>query len=286
MIGDPIELMSDALTTKARVKERLQITVTDFDDLFDRLIVATTKRISQMCNRRFLQATYTRQLYDGCNASGGRISTLLLRNAPVHTISTIEYKSGPNSSPTWTAFDEDDYDADMATGILYFRFLLPAGKQNIRITYNAGWSGQSIGIADGWVFNSTPSGSANGVNLEFTLSEDADEVIVYADGIRIAAANYTFTAGTDTITFDSGSQPFSTISVDYLPTTTSSDDDDTLPEDLVEVCEEVVVRLFKRRDSEGRSQESFGESSITWTTDVFSRENRATIKNYRRGGFI
>ena len=142
--------MSDALTTKARIKDRLKITETGFDDLFDRLIVATTKRMSQMCNRRFLQATYTRELYDGCSVTGSRISTLLVKNAPVHSITTIEYKTGLNSDPTWTAFDEDDYDVDMKYGILYFKFLLPSGKQNIRITYNAGWSGNSIGIADGW----------------------------------------------------------------------------------------------------------------------------------------
>lgn len=274
--------MSDALTTKARIKDRLKITETGFDDLFDRLIVATTKRMSQMCNRRFLQATYTRELYDGCSVTGSRISTLLLKNAPVHSITTIEYKTGLNSDPTWTAFDEDDYDVDMAYGILYFKFLLPAGKQNIRITYNAGWSGNSIGVADGWVFNSTPTGSVNGVNLTFTLAEAADQVVVYADGLRLQAANVTHTEGTDEFTLAAGQAPYSTISADYLPTSSSSSEDDTLPEDLVEVCEEVVIRLFKRRDAEGKSQESFSESSITWNTDVFTAENRATIKEYKR----
>ena len=276
--------MSDALTTKARIKDRLKITETGFDDLFDRLIVATTKRISQMCNRRFLQATYTRELYDGCSVTGSRISTLMVKNAPVHSISAIEYKTGLNSNPTWVAFDEDDYDVDMPLGVLYFKFLLPAGKQNIRITYNAGWSGNSIGIADGWVFNYEPGGTVNGVNLTFTLPADADQVVVYADGIRVKASNVTHTEGSDEFTLASGQAPYSSISVDYLPTTTSSSEDDTLPEDLVEVCEEVVIRLFKRRDAEGRSQETFAESSNTWITDVFTAENRATIKNYRRIG--
>lgn len=278
--------MSDALTTKARIKARLGITVADFDDFFDRLIIATTKRMSQMCNRRFLQATYTNQPYDGCTPSGSRLSTLLLRNSPVHVISAVEYKIGPNSSPVWVAFDQDDYDADMAIGILYFRFLLPAGKQNIRVTYTAGWSGSSIGIDGLWVFNSTPTGVVNGVNTVFTLAEEADEVVVYADGLRIAAENYTFTEGDDTIIFDSGSQPFATISVDYKPSSVTAGEDSALPEDLVEVCEEVVVRLFKRRDHEGRSQETLGESTITWNTDVFTKENIATVKNYRRGAFI
>lgn len=279
--------MSEALTTKARVKDRLQITETAFDDFFDRLIVATSKRIGQMCNRRFLRATYTNELYDGSNVDGGPVKALLLKNAPVQVLTSIEYKSGPNSNPTWYEFDEDDYDIDMRLGIVYPKHPLPLGKQNIRVTYTAGYDGHSLGIQSGWVFNVTPSGTANGVNLVFTLPADADEVVVYADGLRISPDNYTFTAGADTLTFDAGQAPFSTISVDYLPTdTSSSDDDPTLPEDLVEVCEEAVVRIFKRKESEGRTQESFQESSITWSENVFTKENLATIKNYRRGSFL
>jgi hypothetical protein len=278
--------MADALTTKTRVKDRLQLTGVTFDDLIDRLIVATTKRISQMCNRRFLQATYTNELYDGSDLHGSRRAMLILKNAPVHTITSVQYKTGLNSNPTWEDYDEDDYDVDMDLGILYMDGVLPTGKRNIRVTYNAGYSGNSIGITDGWVFNSTPTGTVNGVNLIFTLAADADEVIVYADGLRVQSSNVTHTEGTDEFTLAAGQAPFSTISADYLPTTTSSSEDDTLPEDLVEVCEEVVARLFKRRDSEGRSSETFQESSISWRVDVFTRENLATIRNYRRGNYL
>lgn len=278
--------MSDALTTKARVKDRLGITATTYDDLFDRLIAATTKRMSQMCNRRFLQATYTHQLYDGVDTYGARRRMLFLKSAPVNSITAFEYKLGLNSNPTWYEFDEDDYDVDLALGVIYLKGSLPAGRQNIRVTYSAGWSGYALGLTNNWIFNSTPTGAVNGVNLTFTLSEDADEIIVYADGIRVSAANVTFTAGTDTFTLAAGQAPYSTISVDLKRSATSSEDDNAIPEDLSEVCEQVVIRLFKRRDSEGKSQESFQESSITWSADVFTRENIATVKNYRRGGFI
>lgn len=62
--------------------------------------------------------------------------------------------------------------------------------------------------------------------------------------------------------------------------------DHTLPLELTEVCEKAVIRSFKKRDSEGRSSESFQESSITWEKDIFLAEDIANIKNYRRGGFI
>ncbi|MEP2085069.1 MAG: hypothetical protein ABJP87_04405 [Bauldia litoralis] len=279
--------MSDALTTKERVKDRLKITSTDFDDLFDRLIVSTTARMSKMCNRRFLQATYTNQLCDGADIYGSRMPMLILKNAPVHSIESVQYKTGANSGPTWYSYTVDDYDVDMDLGILYLKGTLPRGKQNIRVTYTAGWSGTNIGIDTYlWVFNSTPTGSVNGSNLTFTLAANADQIIVYADGIRVSAANIAFTGGTATFTLAAGQAPYSTIAVDYKPTSAVTNEDSTVPEDLAEVCEEVVVRLFKRRDSEGRAQESFNESSITWNTNVFTKENLATIKNYRRGSFI
>jgi len=56
-----------------------------------------------------------------------------------------------------------------------------------------------------------------------------------------------------------------------------------LPSEVVEVCEEAVIHLFKKRQSEGRTSESFQESSITWSSRVLTPEMVATIKNYRRG---
>ena len=241
--------MANALTTKARVKDRLQITATNFDDLIDRLIVAVTARIERMCNRFFIQATYTNELYDGSDIYGTGRSMIIVKNAPVLSIARIQYKTGLNSNPTWVDYTQDDYDADMAAGILYFHCSLPRGKQNIRITYTAGYAGDIIGIETGWVYNATPTGTVNGVNTTFTIPVSASQIIVYADGIRIATANISFTADTSTFTFLNGTQPFSTIAVDYKPTITSeSDADPDLPLELVEVCEEAVIRIFKRRD--------------------------------------
>jgi hypothetical protein len=101
--------------------------------------------------------------------------------------------------------------------------------------------------------------------------------------MREAAANITFTAGTNTFTLAEGREPYSTIVVDFKRSVATSDADYHLPADLVDVCERAVVHLFKKRDSEGKSSESFQESSITWQSDVFNSEMRATINNYRRG---
>jgi len=276
-------MFGDALTTKERIKTRLQITATTWDTLLDNLILAVTKRISNMCNRRFTQATFTHELHDGSDTYGSCRKALIVKNAPLGTISAIEYDAGVNGAEDWTAFFDDEWRADLTAGIIYFPSGLPRGMQNIRITYTGGYSGYSIGVMNYWTFNIIPTGTVDGSNLTFTLPEDATELIVYADGVRVLASNYTFVAGSATFTFDEGQAPYSSIAVDYLPEIANADSEQWLPADLVEVAEEVVVRLFKKRDSEGRSSESFQESSITWNENVYTAENLATIKNYRRG---
>lgn len=276
-------MYGDALTTKARVKDRLGITVTSFDTVLDRIILSVTARIEQMTGRRFIQGTYTNELHDGSDLYGKRRQFLIVKNAPVQTISSIQYNAGSNSSPVWNTIDEDDYHADLQAGIVNFPHGLPSGFRNIRVTYTGGFSGYSIGVDNFWVFNTTPTGTVNGVNLTFTLPEDASQVIVYADGLREAASNVTFTAGSASFTLAAGRAPTTTIAIDYLRENAAEDADYYLPEELVELCEEAVARIFKRRDSEGRLSETFQESSITWTKSVFTDEDLATIRNYRRG---
>lgn len=276
-------MYGDALTTKERIKDRLAITATSWDSLFNNLILAVTARIEQMCGRRFIQGTYTHEIHDGSDLYGNRRSFLIVKNAPLQVVSTIEYQAGTNSSPDWQEIDEDEYHVDLEAGMVHFPLGMPRGFRNVRVTYTGGFSGYSIGINNFWFFNVTPTGAVNGSNLAFTLPEDATQVIVYADGLREAAANVTFVAGSSSFTLAAGRAPSSTIAVDYLRENAAEDSDLYLPADLVEVCEEAVVRIFKRRESEGRASETFGESSITWNKSIFTSDDLATIRNYRRG---
>lgn len=68
---------------------------------------------------------------------------------------------------------------------------------------------------DVWEMNITPTGTVDGSNATFVLPEYASDVIVYADGMRAVASDYSLVD--DTITFTTGRQPYSSISVDYLP---------------------------------------------------------------------
>lgn len=276
-------MYGDALTTIARVKERLGISVAGFDDVLERMILSVTARIEQMTGRRFIQGTYTHELHDGSDVFGTPRKFLVLKNAPVQTLSALQYNAGTNSAPSWADIDEDLYDVDLPAGLIHVPGGLPRGMQNIRATYTGGFSGYSIGIDNFWIFNITPSGTVNGTNRTFTLPETASQVIVYADGLREAAANVTFVDGDDEFALAAGRAPSSTIAADYKRENAAEDADYYLPADLVEVVEKAVVKTFKRRESEGKATETFGDSSITWEKSVFSEEDLATIKNYRRG---
>lgn len=276
-------MYGDALTTKARVKDRLKIDHTNYDDLIDNLILSVTARIQQMTGRRFIEATYTNELHDGCDVYGGPRKMLILKNGPVQSVTSVQEKVGPNSNPTWFDVSVDYYETDLGSGALIFPRGMPRGIQNMRVTYVGGFSGYSVGIENSWVFNSVPTGTVNGSNRTFTLAGAADQVIVYVDGARELDANVTHSAGDTSFTLAVGREPYSSIVVDYKPTVQTASGDYFLPEDLVDVCERAVVYLFKSRETEGKTTESFGESSITWREEVFSKEMLATIRNYRRG---
>jgi hypothetical protein len=55
----------------------------------------------------------------------------------------------------------------------------------------------------------------------------------------------------------------------------------TLPFDLSDVCERLVVKAFKKRESAGKQAESAGEASTTWMQS-FEAEELAALDRYRR----
>lgn len=206
-------MISYALTTKERVKERLGITATSFDDLINRLIASTTSMIEVMTGRRFYSTVYSNELYDGQDSYGDAKEILIIKNAPITTLTSIEYKTGTNASPTWVAYSANDYDVNLSLGVV--RLKCPKGIQNIRVSYTAGYL------------------------IDFSPEADTYDVTKH-----------------------------------------------TLPYEITDACERIVTALFKRRESEGKTQESFQESSITWSPSVIDNETARVIRNYRRADFV
>lgn len=201
-----------ALTNETRLKSRLTITTTDFDALLKAMAFAVTDFIESQCSgRRFKRTTYTQEIYDGSiigQENNQRSKYLILKHAPVSTLTTIEYMTGARSSPTWVAFTADDYVPYNDNGIVYFPSGMPSGVRNIRVTYTAG----------------------------YLLDLTAD---LYDDTLN------------------------------------------TTPFELIDLAERLCIKLFKRRESEGRTQETFQESSISWGA-LITEDDRRIMANYKR----
>ena len=195
----------NALTTAARVKANLGITVTDHDAVINQYVAECSEFIENMCNRRFKRATYTQELYNGSYADGSAKNCLVLNAAPLVSISLPEYRTGLKSNPNWVTYPSDNYQEELAPAIINGR--MPAGIQNIRATYVAGYL---IDFTD--PYNSTLH---------------------------------------------------------------------TLPAEISGLCERLVARRFKKRDSEGRTSDGFGGSTVTWGK-LIEEADQSILSNYQR----
>ncbi len=124
-----------ALTTVARIKTRLTITANSFDTLFLYLINNATDFIEGECNRRFKETTYTNETY---SPQGGRF--VVLRQCPVSSVTSVQYRVGLKSNPSWTDFLTDSWELmeDGQSGIIEILGLLH-GTNLFRVSYVAGY---------------------------------------------------------------------------------------------------------------------------------------------------
>jgi hypothetical protein len=52
----------------------------------------------------------------------------------------------------------------------------------------------------------------------------------------------------------------------------------TLPADITELAERLVIRWFKRREAEGKSAESFAGGSVTWNSELTDEDKEILAK--------
>jgi len=210
---------SYALSTLARVKDRLQITQPDFDSVLIRIINATTDYIERQCGKtglektpndgHFMAKTYTNEVY---SVTGAKQIYLVLRNAPVSALTSFQWRAGTPSNPNWTSFITDQFELleDGASGIVRVYGVMPRLYSNmLRATYTAGY------LID-W------QNAGNGTTH-------------------------------------------------------------TLPADLTNLCENLVVRIFKRRLLDGKASENIQGATTSWR-DKLDSFDQDVINAYRRVG--
>lgn len=128
-------ILSYAITTIAKVKAQLGITDTSKDSLLETLVNQVTTFAEGFCGgRRFMTHTNTNEVHD---TNGG--NCLFLKDFPISSITTVEYRSGTYSSPTWNTYSPDGYLLYAEEGYLRFAGKLPAIPQGLRVTYVAGY---------------------------------------------------------------------------------------------------------------------------------------------------
>ncbi len=132
-----------ALTTLDRVKDKLSIDKPGKDIVLGRIINSVTDWIENQCNRRFLNSTYTNELY---TVRGQRETIVLLKNSPVTNLGAVQYRQGSVGSPVWTAYTNNDYElvGDGSSGMIkFYTYLnqgLVQGVNTLRIaSYTAGY---------------------------------------------------------------------------------------------------------------------------------------------------
>jgi len=207
-----------ALTTLTRVKERLGKPLSEdaFDAVLTRMINAATDYIQQKCGgRQFAKTVWLNEVYTP--ERGARI--LNLRNFPIISVESFQYRAGPNSAPSWTSFLVDEYD------ILNPR---PIPGQPGTLWYPDGQL---------QLYGGLPSMYGNTVRVSYTA------------GYAIDWPN----AGNGTT---------------HL-----------LPADLTDVCENIVIRRFKRRELAGKQSEGLDNASTSWRNAI-DQEDQEVIDSY------
>lgn len=185
----PSVLASHALTTATRVKERLTISVTTWDSLFERMINSATDFIERMAGgRRFKETTYTSEVYPG---GDGTQRMIVLNNFPVTALSAAQYRAGVPGTPAWTSYDTSEFEliADKEPRRVRVYNVAPSGQNNLRFTYTAGYK------------------------IDFNNEVSATH---------------------------------------------------TLPFDISELCERLVVWKWKKREAEGKTSEVGAEAQTSW----------------------
>lgn len=122
------------LTQTSDVKEYLNISASTYDVLIEKLVYGVTEFIQGYLGGRYLKESTITELQDGENIS----NQIILKQYPVSSVTSLSYKSGSNSSPTWNVISADNYDVNLPAGLIK-RVGIPTGVQNVKIIYVAGY---------------------------------------------------------------------------------------------------------------------------------------------------
>ncbi len=128
--------IAHALTTKEKVKTQLGITGTDSDAQIESLIGYITDFIEGSCGgRRFKSTTYSNEQYDTEDCK----RDLFLKQMPVTSVTSVEYRTGTVTNPSWITYNADNYIPYLKEAYIHFFASLGKTHLGLRVTYIAGF---------------------------------------------------------------------------------------------------------------------------------------------------
>ena len=143
-------LNANVWSSVSDLKVYLGITVSTFDTVLEDLLNQSADAIERFLGRdvKDLGSDIT-EFHDGDD--GTNKDTLYLRNFPVNALTSVSFRTGAIGSPTFVAFNANDFVRDDETGTFFFgtgfRGLggqLPDGRQNIRVIYQGGYTSGNV----------------------------------------------------------------------------------------------------------------------------------------------
>lgn len=132
-----------ALTTVARLKTVLGISVSTYDSLLEMIIDSVTDFVENECDRRFKKTAYTNELMDGDGTK-----EIVLPQWPVDSSATFKiYKRDTveYGDSNWDELDSDDYRVDYDSGVVRAGFRFYKGFQNYKFQFTAGYNFSNTG---------------------------------------------------------------------------------------------------------------------------------------------
>jgi len=281
----PSEVVSSyALTTLSRVKDRLQISPPDFDALLTRLINGATDYIERECGKTGLEygsnaghfafGAYTNEVY---SVRGKKQQYLVLRNAPVfYCLLKVNVTVGSTNAlatsvPTVLKGGMPIIGEGIAPGTTVTDF--SATNITLSLPATATITGANIEIS-GLINFQWRAGTPSNPNWTNFIADQYELLEQGASGIvRVYGTMPRLYSNMLRVSYAAG------YPIDWQNAGNGSTHQ--LPADLTNLCENLVVRIYKRRQLDGKASENIQGATTSWR-DNLDALDRNVIENYRR----
>lgn len=259
------------LTTLPTVKAWLGLTTATDDVLLQRLITSLSRTILGVLSRSLLFQTYLRVI-DG---HGG--TSLVLPDYPVFaltalTINGVPIPASPDglaSGYVVSALDQASHDRPSVVSLIGYTFA--RGKQNVTITYSAGWRmTDTLTIPSAAPYQITPSRSWR-----------QDLGVAFVNGAALTAVSANPTAGQYVAPVLTDATPvyvFAAANLGQSVTLTYS----YIDEPVEQACCELVERRYRQRGRGDEKAKTLAGEVISYDLDAISDYVQTALNPYQK----